>query len=88
MSLLALIFIPVLELGSVSNAGKYFYSGIQLHLAGSQGMNKVHKSILELVSVVIFLYASILYKQGHPRIAENSFSLLNFSFCIKIFLCS
>lgn len=60
LSLLALIFIPVLKLGSVSNAGKYFYSCIQLHLAGSQGMNKVHKSILELVSMLLY-FCMLLY---------------------------
>lgn len=51
VSLLALIFIPVLQFGSGSNAGKYFYSCIQLHLARSQSMNKVHKSILGFVCV-------------------------------------
>lgn len=53
VSRIALILIPVLEFGSVSNAGKYFYSCSQLHLARSQDMNKVHKFILGFVSMLL-----------------------------------
>jgi len=60
VSLLALIFISVLEFGSISNARKYFYSCIQLHLARSQCMNKVHKYVLGFVSVLLY-FCMLLY---------------------------
>lgn len=60
VSLLALIFIPDLRFGSTSNAGKYFYSCIQLHLAPSQRMNKVHKSVWGFVSMLLY-FCMLLY---------------------------
>lgn len=51
VSLLPLIFIPVLQFGSVARAGKCSWCS-RLHLARSQGRKKVHKSILGLVSVL------------------------------------
>lgn len=60
VSLLPLRFIPVLQFGSVPSAGKC-YSCIHLHLARSQGMNKVHKSILGFVSLLLYSCALRYY---------------------------